>query len=321
MSNKATRPALVMYHKDCADGFLAAATIKASGKLPGAEYVPVQYGDITVDNYDEDWAHMAGDRKVWIVDFSVKPDVMDRLMEDAERVFWLDHHKTAFEDYGLSIEKTYRGTLLPERYDGKLVGDLDNGRSGAMIAWDIAYNPANQPRINPPAIIEHVDDRDRWVWALPDTRDVMAGFFAEQPWDLDEWADMLRDWVTQADRNRTVLRTSDMRKEGRVLNKAMDADIEQLMYSATPALINGDQRGLIVNAPHKYASELGHKLAELSGTYAIVWRTEGRRVFCSLRGADGYDVSELAKMFGGGGHAGAAGFECDLTMLETFMGL
>ena len=304
MSNKATRPALVMYHKDCADGFLAAATIKASGKLPGADYVPVQYGDITADNYDEDWAHLTGDREVWIVDFSVKPDVMDKLVADADRVFWLDHHKTAFESYGLDIHETYAGGLDGYR---RLVVDLDNDRSGALIAWHFFMDSAA------PALIEHVDDRDRWVWALPDTRDVMAGFFASQPWDLDTWSAVLRDSNTHA------WVTVDMLNEGRVLNKALDSDLEMLMHGATPALINGDQRGLIVNAPHKYASELGHKLAELSGTYAIVWRTEGRRVFCSLRGAPGYDVSELAKMFGGGGHAGAAGFECDLTMLETFM--
>lgn len=305
MSNKATRPALVMYHKDCADGFLAAATIKASGKLPDAKYVPVQYGDITADNYDENWAHLTGDREVWIVDFSVKPDVMDKLVADADRVFWLDHHKTAFESYGLDIHETYAGGLDGYR---RLIVDLDNDRSGALIAWEFFMDaPA-------PSIILHVDDRDRWVWALPDTRDVMAGFFADQPWSLDVWSERLRSGVHVLENV-----VDDLKVMGEVLNKALDSDIEMLMHGATPALINGDQKGLIVNAPHKYASELGHKLAELSGTYALVWRSEGRRVFCSLRGADGYDVSELAKMFGGGGHAGAAGFECDLTMLETFM--
>jgi nanoRNase/pAp phosphatase (c-di-AMP/oligoRNAs hydrolase) len=34
---------------------------------------------------------------------------------------------------------------------------------------------------------------------------------------------------------------------------------------------------------------------------------EGKYVY-SLRSRHGFDVSELAKKFGGGGHAGAAGF-------------
>lgn len=300
---------VVLYHKNCADGFLAAATLKSrSEQMAKAEYIPVQYGDITADNYDEDWAHQLAGRDVWIVDFSVKPEIMERISEDAEFVFWLDHHKTAFEDYGLDIEKVYSGDLLQDKHPDLIVS-LDNGKSGAMLAWEFAYSDTPAP-----CIVKYVDDRDRWVWAYPETRDVMAGFFALQPWNLDAWADLLT-----ASKENLIAETRKLHERGAVLNKSLDSDIEMLMHGATPALINGSQKGLIVNAPHKYASELGHKLAELSGTYALVWRSEGRRVFCSLRGAEGYDVSEIARMFGGGGHAGAAGFECDLTMLETFM--
>lgn len=302
MSKKNT---VVLYHKNCADGFLAAAAIKASGHVE-AEYIPVQYGDITADNYDE-WAADLFGKQVMIVDFSVKPEVMDRIHEDAESIVWLDHHKTAFEDYALDVNERYSGCLLPDHYP-RLVADLDNERSGAMIAWHFMF-----PGEPVPSIIRYVDDRDRWVWALPETRNVMAGFFASD-WDLDTWAEFLL--LPKQELDDTVF---DIEGIGATLNQAFDKDIEKLAERATPCRINEKWLGTIVNAPHKYASELGHKLAKENGTYALVWSSVGRRVFCSLRGAEGYDVSEIAKMFGGGGHAGAAGFECDFVMLETFM--
>lgn len=76
--------------------------------------------------------------------------------------------------------------------------------------------------------------------------------------------------------------------------------------------------GLAANAPAFLASDLGHELANKSGTFGLVWSMAGDgQIHCSLRSNGDYDVSAIAKAFGGGGHRNAAGFSTDI---DTLMG-
>lgn len=76
--------------------------------------------------------------------------------------------------------------------------------------------------------------------------------------------------------------------------------------------------GLAANAPAFLASDLGHELANKSGTFGLVWSmARDGQVHCSLRSNGDYDVSAIAKAFGGGGHRNAAGFSTDI---DTLMG-
>jgi nanoRNase/pAp phosphatase (c-di-AMP/oligoRNAs hydrolase) len=66
----------------------------------------------------------------------------------------------------------------------------------------------------------------------------------------------------------------------------------------------------VLNAPHFMASDLAGELSEghpFAATYYI--DSTGKYIY-SLRSREGgIDVSDIAKSFGGGGHAAAAGFE------------
>jgi len=68
------------------------------------------------------------------------------------------------------------------------------------------------------------------------------------------------------------------------------------------------ETGLAVNATSRYTSELGHHLAELSGSFGMVWRQLDGVLKVSLRSCGDYDVSLLAAKLGGGGHRNAASF-------------
>lgn len=63
----------------------------------------------------------------------------------------------------------------------------------------------------------------------------------------------------------------------------------------------------VANLPYTMASDAGHKLAESAPFGACYWDTPEGRVF-SLRSQGEFDVSEIAKQYGGGGHKNAAGF-------------
>ena len=78
--------------------------------------------------------------------------------------------------------------------------------------------------------------------------------------------------------------------------------------------------GLAANAPAVLASDLGHELANKSGTFGLVWSMAGDgQIHCSLRSNGDYDVSAIAKAFGGGGHRNAAGFSTDIDTLMSWL--
>jgi nanoRNase/pAp phosphatase (c-di-AMP/oligoRNAs hydrolase) len=64
----------------------------------------------------------------------------------------------------------------------------------------------------------------------------------------------------------------------------------------------------VANLPYMFASDAGNIMSEGEFFAASYFDTPDGRKF-SLRSKDtGMDVSEIAKRFGGGGHARAAGF-------------
>lgn len=76
-------------------------------------------------------------------------------------------------------------------------------------------------------------------------------------------------------------------------------------------------QGLAANCPPHLTSDVGHELANQSGTFGLCWTLgqSGTVAKCSLRSNGEYDVSAIARTFGGGGHRNAAGFEVDIQTL------
>ena len=85
-----------------------------------------------------------------------------------------------------------------------------------------------------------------------------------------------------------------------------------------PTVSDGDRAwravsGLAINANALFASELGNRLAEESGTFGLVWElVSGGEVKVSLRATGRVDVAAIAAGYGGGGHPNAAGFRMPL---------
>lgn len=83
----------------------------------------------------------------------------------------------------------------------------------------------------------------------------------------------------------------------------------QIVDLCARKILIGGKTGLVANCPYKFASEVGNLLAKLSGTFgATYYHDKDDVVRFSLRSIGDYDVSAVAKLFGGGGHRNAAGF-------------
>lgn len=261
---------LVLYHANCLDGFGAAyaAWVQFGDK---ADYLPVNYGEPPPD--------VTG-KNVYILDFSYKRDILLRMNESAASLLVLDHHKTAEEDLA-----------------GSPFARFNMDKSGCVLAWEYFNADAEIPKM-----LRHIQDRDLWRFDMHYTKPFCEALRNTVPFDFEMWHDCVRG-----------ISYWDLIKTGEGLLKVFDSDVQNLLPFAHPVRLDG-RTGLACNAPPKYASELGNQLAQRSGTFGLVYFYAGPtdnspgEWRCSLRSVGDFDVSEIAKQFGGGGHKNAAGF-------------
>lgn len=297
---------LIIYHGNCADGFTAAwAAHKKFGDT--AEYHAGVYQTPPPD---------VKGRDVIFLDFCYKPEAMKHLSQVARSILVLDHHKSAELDMsqesrtGLEFCTVCRMDkpewITPKTWDyvqtcvdidkieniGKAIiyAYFDMERSGAGIAWDFFH-----PDVARPALVNHVEDRDLWRFALPGTREIQAAVFSHE-YTFENW-DML------AELSSDILQT-----EGAAIERKHHKDVAELVKLCQRTMRIGGCHVPVASLPYTLVSDAAHMMAQGKPFAACYWDTEDARIF-GLRSAEGgFDVSEIAKQYGGGGHKNAAGF-------------
>jgi len=288
--------ALCIYHRGCADGFGAAwAVHHALGDQ--VAFHPGVYGAPPPNLTDRD---------VIVVDFSYKRPMMEELCRAATSLLVLDHHKTAAAELD-GLEQWAAGQSIT----ATVTVQIDMGKSGAVLAWEHFHPGKPIPRL-----LQHVQDRDLWRFALPGTREILACVFSH-PFDFDRW-DRLAEEI---ERDPTAILA-----EGAAIERKHHKDIAELLGTTTRFMTIGGYRVPIANLPYTLASDAGSALCrgDSSGIVppfaGIYYDRAGGRTF-SLRSSGGFDVSAIARKYGGGGHKNAAGFtmplgwegDCDIT--------
>lgn len=277
---------LCIYHGNCFDGFTAAwAVWKRFGE--DADYVGANYG--------EDPPDVTG-RDVIIVDFSYKRPMLMEMVKAARTILVLDHHKTAEEDLsGLLAARSYEpdDLIMAAQLDATfpIRANFDMNRSGAGLAWDFFHHT---PR---PKIIDHVEDRDLWRFALPFTREIHAAM-SSYPFDFWVWDEI----AIKCDRG-------DLIAEGVAIDRKHLRDIDTLLKITTRRATIMGHDVPIANMPVTMCSDAGNIMAKGEPFAATYYDGPTHRCY-SLRSNDaGLDVSMIAKVYGGGGHRNAAGFK------------
>ena len=283
---------LVIYHgPGCLDGMAAAwAAYQHFGD--NAEYI--------VGRYQSDEPIDFADRDVFMVDFSYKRQfLLENILPFANNVFMIDHHKTAIEELW----------DVPASIDSFHMCNSRIENSGAFLALE--WFGGKDARI--PKVLQHIQDRDLWQFKMEHTKEITAALFAKEELDYISIGKYMTDGHQMYQK---------LLAEGRTLCKAHDKEVNVLMKIARRTVMlhygqfdpegNYDGEDCIVidlvNAPPKYSSDIGNLIAQenqFGGTY---YDTATHREF-SLRSIGDFDVSAIAKSFGGGGHKNAAGFK------------
>lgn len=263
---------LVIYHKDCFDGFTA-AWVFWSMVDKDAEFHPASYGSEPPD--------VTG-KNVYVVDFSYPRETLLKMKEEALLLVVLDHHKTAQKDL-----------------EGLDFCNFDMNRSGAGLAWDHFVGSER------PWLVDTIEDRDLWKLRLVHTREVMA-LVAATEMTFEEWSILSsRSIVRVAEEGRAILKYIENYGQKAMEHRRLEKVGSYTVYTMNLSYQNcSDHLNALLT--ELYDKELLSP-KEIPFVASYFRRGDGKWQF-SLRSRGEFDVSEIAKSYGGGGHKNAAGF-------------
>lgn len=272
MDNTEQKNSVVFYHANCIDGYAAAW---AAWKILGvqASYQPVRHNTAMP-------AFPKG-AVVYIVDFCYSAEELIAAAKIAKKVVVLDHHISAQKE----LEAYCENNELPDNLEINFVQE----HSGCVIAWQYFHADIAAPKL-----LLHVEDNDLWNHVLPNTDAICKALYLCLPDKFDDFEKITLE---------------NLLREGTVLLKQHKLSVKRLLKARHTVELAG-QKGLAVNAPSMFASDLGHELALLSGTFGLIYSYQGSRECyeCGLRSIGEFDVSKIALQFDGGGHKNASGF-------------
>lgn len=269
----------VIYHKNCFDGVTAAYVVH---RYCVQRRYPIP--SFVAANYGDAPPDVRGSGVV-IVDFSYHRHVLEEMARVSSSMLVLDHHKTAEDDL-----------------KGLPYAVFDMEKSGAGIAWDWFF--VGKPR---PWLVDCVEDRDLWRFKLPATKYQMA-FIATVPMDFENWAQLF------------VMDPAVVAEKG----GAIQSYITNYGIKAREHIVMMDIGGFwfpVMNLSYMNCSDHLNSLIDSSvfdRAASFFLRSDLKWQF-SLRSEGDFDVSAIAKMYGGGGHKHAAGFELDQAGFNVIM--
>lgn len=264
-----------VYHFPCFDGFTAAYAVwNEYGDR--VEYIPKNYGD--------DLPDLPEDAHVLIVDVSWPREELIDLNNRVASLVVLDHHKTA-----------------QDALSGLDFATFDMDRSGAGITWDWLHGKGNRP-----LLIDYVEDRDLWRFKYGEPTKRTHAYLSSLPWDFVEW-EMVHHALENHPQRVLVPGQSIRRYQEKRYGEV--ADLMHMVYIGSPVTgytLPAANIGLAAfksGGIHAFLEQ--NPEVKVAGAYA---QGPDGKWYWSLRSVEGFDCSEIAKEFDGGGHPQASGF-------------
>jgi oligoribonuclease NrnB/cAMP/cGMP phosphodiesterase (DHH superfamily) len=279
---------VIVFHHDDADGRCSAAVVLrwAQVELPSVErlhLVEASYNKpIPIDD-------IKPGEDVVIVDFSFKPDVMREVRKRTGLITWCDHHVSC-KDYDYANDPTILG----------LRDFTDKGLSGCELTWKHFFN------CKAPRFIALLGDYDSWrMKEAPESLEFYEGLKMEDTGPRDPvWEELFCEAVHSDSRGTTL---AGICHRGRVATRYRDLYCRGMCASFGYMATLDGHKAYAVNL-YRFGSQ-GFGAMFNAVPVCISYVHTGDEYVVSLYSAT-VDVSEIARKFGGGGHAGAAGFTC-----------
>lgn len=305
------------YHDDLdgkAAGFVVDGWARFLNENDMIEFIPSFYGMVfPMDRIEKD-------EQVYIVDFSIPPETMTELLKVTKNVTWIDHHISSIKAYA-DYPETIRGVRSADR-------------SGCVLTWmylmwftDRGVGPADiTTRTIPmyadiPEVLLLVEDRDIWKWDRLETKNFIAYMNSvdSEP-EADIWWQLMDQNITAPPECRNLGRMighnqsrdlwSEILLRGSAVNQYIDQRNMDMVSRLGYATVFEGKKCLVINAPLAGSEIFGNEDDVYSRVdMMIIYYHINGMFHVGLRSRN-VDVSVIAEKYGGGGHPGAAGFEC-----------
>ncbi|MNG80931.1 hypothetical protein D3C79_395710 [compost metagenome] len=286
-----TKPIVVLYHRGCNDGIVAAwAAFAHYGKA--AKYLPYQYGEeLPVEVFG---AH------VIMVDLSLPKVMLETIGIQVESILIIDHHKTAAPlEKVMRPVRTYKDYLHYRSQGERAFILYAKEHSGAVLTWAF-YNEITHPETAElPLPLKLIQDYDLWQHQYPDTKPLNAwlingGLTIERVAELMSHGDNI---------------PAEYLAVGNALMKYDDKIIRSVLREYLEVFTtDAGMKYVMVNAPHHLRNEIGDRLSDKFDFVVLYTRRKERTVYSLRARKGGFDTSTISQMFGGGGHAEASAF-------------
>jgi len=264
------------YHSDI-DGKMSAAIVR---KAMGAndrldEFIPMNYNiPFPIEKIGK------GDHVV-IVDFSISPEDMEKLLELTSNIIWIDHHKTA-------IDKLAKFDYVS--------GVRESGRAACELTWEYYFHGTLIPRV-----VELAADYDVWTFKFgDDAKDFQTGIRLENTHPTSDMWDvlLLEDFDP-----------SNIIENGRVITKYNTQVYRS--YCKAWGFFTTFENLKCFACNHGSVSSIFFEGIKEDYDVSIAYVFDGLNYVVSLYAKNKeIDVSWIALKYGGGGHKGASGFVC-----------
>lgn len=283
------------YHND-ADGHCAAQWVALSAGVDD-DYKDSRFEEM---DYSKPFPinQIRKDEQVYIVDFSISPDEMRRLLKITKNVTWIDHHITAIDKYA-GFEHDIRGVRLV-------------GVAACMLTYCYLHHMTDRGHgsIIPfhPFMTDHapfytklIADWDVWKFDYgDDTRCFITAFNSEETGPLgDFWGQFYAKDNAEA----------DLIMKGATMLEYRDGFMREYTKLGFEVNFEG-YRCFAMNIGHAN-SEFFKAVSDKGYDILMPFVFNGEKWTVSMY-SQNIDVSEIAKRYGGGGHKNAAGFTCML---------
>lgn len=283
---------LVIYHSADLDGICSREIARRA--LPGATLLGWDYGQPIPD--------LSSYRTVYLIDVSFPPEVMKA---NAEKLVWIDHHRTAINDNA--------GTDIPGyRIDGVAACRL--AWQWFMLQWDAeAPLPTKEDyvarRVSEPYAVQLLGEYDVWDKRNPQTDAFQLGMQAESAPEWDRLFRVTPEMVHNLERSGDTGLVKLILERGRAIQSYLDVTNAQISKERG---FDVQWEGLLFRALNTArCNSLTFTAAlrpEHDGCLGYFW--DGGKWRFSLYGVPhkpDVDLSVIAKRYGGGGHKQACG--------------
>lgn len=275
----------VIYHGPyCPDG-VTSALIAWSVLKDTVEYLPYSHGMEPPSFYNEN---------VLILDFAFNKEILLKIIDEAENVLIIDHHTTNQQEL----------QNIPDKY--KI---FDMNECGASLTWKYFY-----PNIPLPKFVQYIRDRDLWKKEMYNTDEFNSGFMLHinNNLNLSEHEKLSKLYILFSNNN-----IDKIIQDGKNIIQYEKNYREMIIKRSSTELIKIEDKYYIVaycESTPILKSEIGNDLINYYPIcdFAIVptYNIHRNETHFSLRSENSrIDVSQIAKIFGGGGHRNASGMK------------